>query len=289
MDAEEIMELDPNLARAAQAFADAPVLPYLPAPTDLTTAVPWNPSAEVQRKFVGATFEEAFREAAAFVQQGEAWIDGNPVAPPDTLVLDFGSGWGRITRLLLTQFNPAQIYCLDVDPAMTALVDVTLPGVNIVTGSSLPPSPFRDGLFSRVYAFSVFSHLAEQAHQLWAQEFGRVVAPGGFACITVLDEVFLDQIAACQAAVAAGGADDFATSLAGLVDDIDRARLAFSSGGFVYGDPGPDGPRTGDFYGWAAASRPWVERHWRDAGFDVQEWIPSGVLFQQAMVLLRRR
>ena len=73
-----------------------------------------------------------------------------------------------------------------------------------------------------------------------------------------------------------------------MVPDVPRARVDFHEGRFVYGDAGSDGARSGDFYGWAAAPRPWLEAHWGNHGFEIVEWVPSGVLFEQAMVCLRR-
>ena len=139
-----------------------------------------------------AEFEGAYAEAARFVEQAFVWASerGGDTLGPSDRVLDFGSGWGRITRMLLTRHRATQLYCLDVDPEMTALVQSTLPGVNALTGSAFPPSALGTGTMAQAYAFSVFSHLAEEAHAQWAGEFGRLLTPGGLAFITVLDELF---------------------------------------------------------------------------------------------------
>jgi hypothetical protein len=107
--------------------------------------------------------------------------------------------------------------------------------------------------------------------------------------ITLLEENFLAQVAGAQAAVAAGEADRFATSLAEVVPDALVAREQFRQGTFIFGGGGDDGPRSQDFYGWAAAPRPWLERVWSQAGFTVESWTPTGELFEQALVVLVRR
>lgn len=270
-----------------RSLSAAPVLPYTPEPVSVLAHTPWNPSAQVQQKFVGATFNGAYEEASAFVAQALQWSGGS--LDQGSPVLDFGSGWGRISRFLLAHVPPTHVYCLDVDPDMTALVNATLPGVNALTGTPLPPTVFADGTFATATAFSVFSHLSEDAHIAWAGEFGRIISSGGLAFITVLDESFLDKVAACQTARAAGGTDPFTLSLADLFADIDQERNRFKLGEFVYGDPGPDGPRTGDFYGWAAAPDVWIRDTWRKAGFEIVHSIPSGILFKQAILCLRRR
>ena len=283
-------ETQARLSEYASHLAVSPVFPYEPRCVNPAVALPWNPSAGVQQKFVGATFDAAYQEAARFVGQAFEWSTSQAVAGAhDTRVLDFGSGWGRITRLLLSRYEPTELYCLDVDSEMTALIQSTLPGVNAITGNPFPPSVLADASMSLGFAFSVFSHLAETAHASWAREFGRITSPGGLVFITVLDQMFFDQVANCQEAVRNGSADPFTLSLAGLLEDVPTSRDHFASGGFIYGDPGSDGPRTGDFYGWAAAPQAWMETHWGAAGFDILHWIPSGILFKQAMVCLKRR
>jgi SAM-dependent methyltransferase len=241
-------------------------------------------------KFVGASYEDAYAEAAAFVGQAEQWCDTYR-APLEASagVLDFGVGWGRISRMLLTRIAPTRLFGLDVDDDMVALVQQTLPGVSVCVVEPQPPSPLREGLIQHAFAFSVFSHLAEEPHRQWAAEFGRLVEPGGMVFITVLDQVFLHQIRQCRENVREGSTDSFTTSLAGLIPDLDGASASFERGAFIYAAPDvEDGPRTTDYYGWAVAPRDWVSGVWGTAGFEVLEWVDSHVLFPQAMVCLRR-
>lgn len=284
-----MMDIMADLEVAARSFAGAPDIPFVPDVMDLASNTPFNPPQEIQQKFVGTSYEGAYAEAAAFVGQAREWATsyGQPLDSADRL-LDFGSGWGRISRLLMTLVPTTCLHLLDVDPSMTALVNCTLPGANAITVDPFPPSVLGDDTMDHVLAFSVFSHLAESASSAWAEEFGRVLRPGGLAFVTVLDEYFLSQVASCQEVVRAGGNDAFAVSLAAMFPDLEEAERTFSGGGFVYGDAGDDGARSGDFYGWAMASRPWMEGTWGRAGFEILEWVPSGVLFPQAMVCLRR-
>ncbi len=203
-------------------------------------------------------------------------------------VLDFGSGWGRISRFLLDRVPSTAIFAVDVDPEMTALVNSTLPGVNAITTSPLPPSVLADGTIDLAVAFSVFSHLSPHAHEAWAAEFGRLIRPGGTAAITVLEQGFVDGVEDAQRARAAGTADAFASSMADLAIDAGAARRDLADGRIVYA-PTSDGVRSGDFYGWAVAPRRYVERVWGEAGFGIVEWVPSGELFPQALVFLVRR
>lgn len=273
-----------------QRLASAPTLEAMPSVVDVAKAAPPNPPEFIQKKFVGASYRDAYEEAQTFVSRSFELHEQH--AAPERRgvgrVVDFGSGWGRISRFLIDRVSPTSVFAIDVDPAMTALVNSTLPGVNAMTTTPLPPSMIADRAVDLTLAFSVFSHLAPVAHGAWADEFGRITRPGGGIAITVLECDFLGQVEAAQKAVAAGTADAFETSLGALLPDIDAAVRAFEQGEVVYA-PTSDGVRTGDFYGWAAAPRPYVERIWGDAGFGIVEWIPSGTLFPQALVFLVRR
>lgn len=267
-------------------LADAETLAELPGIVDPTVEAPLNPPPRIQQKFVGASYLDAYREAERFV---DAAFDRWPAGERATqVVLDFGSGWGRITRLLMSRLRADQIWSSDVDAQMTVLLHHTLPGVNAVTNRPMPPTVFHTGGFDAVTAFSVFSHLSEDAHRQWSAEFARVTRPGSKVFITVLEENFLAQIAGAQAAVAAGEADQFATSLAAVVPDAHVALEEFRQGTFIFGGGGDDGPREKSFYGWAAAPRAFVERTWGANGFVIESWTPTGELFEQAMVVLRR-
>lgn len=277
-----------DFAAQVASFASAPSLSALPGVVDVRTAVPPNPPEEIQVKFVGRSYADAYAEAESFVRVCDELAAKHGPGELGSLarIVDFGSGWGRITRTLLLKTQPSRVFAIDVDEEMTALVNTTLPGVNAMTVTPEPPTVLGDSSIQAVLAFSVFSHLSGPAHEAWAAEFGRLVADGGVVAITVLDEVFFAQVAGAQAAVAAGSPDAFATSLATTFPDVDGARKAFDRGEIQFAGTGGGEVRTADYYGWAAAPRKYVQRVWGDAGFRLAEWVPSGVLFPQALAFL---
>lgn len=279
---------DPDDVRTyVERLADAPTLESLPPVVDPTLQAPLNPPRRIQQKFVGSSYLEAYAEAERFVSAAFARWPSSALA--DQTVLDFGSGWGRITRLLLSRLRADQVWSSDVDAQMTVLLHSTLPGVNAVTNAPMPPTVFNRSTFDAVTAFSVFSHLSEEAHRAWSHEFARVTRVGSKVYITVLEEHFLDQVAGAQRAAAAGTADAFSESLAAIVPDAAVAREQFRKGLFVFGGGDDlDGPRSTTFYGWAAAPRSWIEQVWGGAGFVIESWVPTGELFEQAMVVLTR-
>jgi len=272
------------------AFANASSLDELPEVVDVTRAAPVNPPEKTQVKFVGRSYAEAYEEAESFVTVVDDFaVKHGPGRFADlTHIIDFGAGWGRITRTLLTKVAPTQILALDVDPEMTALLNMSLPGVNALTISPQPPSVLGQGAIDAAVAFSVFSHLSGPAHEAWAAEFARVVAPGGIVAITVLDASFFATVAGAQEAVRVDNAKGFAENLATTFPDIEAAQRGYANGEIQYAGSGGGEIRTGDYYGWAVAPPSYIERVWGAAGFTVVEWIPSGTIVSQAVVVMVR-
>lgn len=287
---------DPSvLTGEAEGFIDlltnAPTLHKVPVVADVARVAPPNPPRELQAAFVGASYRQAYEEALSFVRVANSWSQRRGRGPIATLsrVLDFGSGWGRISRVLASQLSADAIVAADVDQEMTALVSTTLPGINAITVKPAPPTFLGEQTMDLVTAFSVFSHLSEQAHQLWAAELARVLRPEGLAVITVLDDAFFGQLRSAQRSAREAGAGSVTESLAALFPDVAVAEQAYHRGELVYAGVGGGGVRTGDYYGWAAAPTEFVSRVWSAAGLDIVEWVPAGVLFPQACVALRRR
>jgi hypothetical protein len=272
------------------AFARASSLAEIPAVVDVNRSVPVNPPEAIQTKFVGLSYAAAYAEAESFVAVADDFAAKHgPGRFADAgCVVDFGSGWGRITRTLLTKVAPTRVHALDVDSEMTALVNTTLPGVNAMTISPEPPTVLGHASVGAALAFSVFSHLSGAAHEAWAEEFGRIVAPGGIVAITVLDTSFFAKVAGAQAAVRAGAADAFATDLATTFPDLEAAQAGYAAGEIQFAGSGGGEVRTSDYYGWAVAPTAYVERVWGAAGFRIAEWIPAETLFPQALVFLVR-
>lgn len=276
----------PTVDELIQAFAQAETLHELPRVVDVLRVPPPNPPEAIQTAFVGSSYSAAYAEAASFVRVADQWSRRHRqrTLSDAARVIDFGGGWGRISRFLLAHVQPSALYTLDVDVQMTAIVGSTLPGVNAMTVAPYPPTVFGDGIAEAVVGFSVFSHLSPATHAAWAREFGRLCAPGSMVFITLLDIPFFGQVQAAQDASEDVDAEWSARALANTFPDVSEARRQYESGEPVYAPVGGGGVRSADFYGWAAIPPEFIEREWGDSGFDIAEWVPSGSLFPQAMV-----
>jgi hypothetical protein len=272
-------------------FARAETLTSIPQVVDIFAKTPPNPPKAVQTAFVGSSYVDAYAEAASFVRVADQWLNrhaGRSLGSVEC-ALDFGAGWGRISRMLLAHVGPGTLYTLEVDEQMTALIASTLPGVGLINVRPYPPTVLRDRIADAIFGFSVFSHLSPSAHIAWAEELGRLVSPGGMVFMTILDEAFFDQVESAQRARDAGSVDRFAESLAGCFPDINEAREKYQRGEAAFCPAGGGGVRSAEFYGWTAAPPDFVRAAWSSGGMRIVEWVPSGTLFPQAMVGLVKR
>ena len=79
----------------------------------------------------------------------------------------------------------------DINPKMVAWCDANLPFVDVTVNDRTPPLQFEDEAFDLVYAFSVFTHMTEDAQHAWIRELQRVLRPGGFLLVSTLGEHYL--------------------------------------------------------------------------------------------------
>jgi SAM-dependent methyltransferase len=111
---------------------------------------------------------------------------------PSSAVLDFGCGWGRIIRFFTRDVEPANLWGVDVlEPGIQACRD-TNRWARFERNDPLPPTGFGDRTFDLIYSYSVFSHLAEEPHLLWLEEFARILKPGGLFIATTLPREYAE-------------------------------------------------------------------------------------------------
>jgi SAM-dependent methyltransferase len=107
-------------------------------------------------------------------------------------VLDFGSGYGRLTRSLLQHLPRERIWVSDIYAGAMAWQAQTL-GVNALMSVKDPDRFALDKSFSVVFAGSVFSHLPDALFQRWLNRLYRLVAPDGILVFSVHGAPLLPQ------------------------------------------------------------------------------------------------
>lgn len=230
-----------------------------PQQSPLGDPLPKFPTREMQENTTGLSSEAAIEQAFAFYRDvdDECARLGRPLSP-STRLLDFGFGWGRITRVFMEKVALANIRGIDVDPDFTRMTRELFASDNFSTCPAFPPTEFADASFDVVVSYSVFSHLSEEACARWMNEFARIVAPGGIVAVTTRHDTFFDF---CAWARSQGdAASGYIRALGELFPDIAAARARYRAGQIVHASSegvGGGGPRDSSFYG-----ETWIPREY---------------------------
>jgi hypothetical protein len=140
----------------------------------------------------GAAFfryvESALRTYDAWSQIGRHLGGVERVAP----VLDFGSGWGRLTRTLVQRLAPRDVWVSDLYAEAIGWQAETF-GVNAVVSVTRPDRFALPQRFGIVFAASVFSHLPDGLFRGWLARLHAAVAEGGVLAFSVHDASFAPE------------------------------------------------------------------------------------------------
>jgi SAM-dependent methyltransferase len=189
-------------------------------------------------------------------------------------VLDFGCGWGRLTRYFAKDVPSGMLYGCDVDPKILAICrELRVPGV--IRQSAVRPSslPF-DEHFDLVFAFSVFTHLSEASHMESLAAIHNSLSPGGILVATIRPRTFIDL-----RGIELKNASE---------EEIQRLYRAYDSGQYAF-HPYKLAPVDGDIpYGDTCVPISYVKSRWNQ----FFEFLGAGVYpddQQQIPLVLRRR
>ena len=237
-----------------------------------------NPPKEIQEWFVGGSFESTYNEASRFLN----WMMARTFDPLPLRTLDFGCGWGRMLRLLrkMPALEGVEMHGCDTQEAPMEAVRRSVSRVYMTPCGPLPPSRYNGATFDVIYAYSVFSHLSEEAHLAWAGEFARILKPGGRVCVTTQGLRMLQVCADYREGrrpITHPWHRDLASSFAepGLEEK-------YQAGGFLFSATQPHNPT----YGESLVPRAYFERHWGEHGFEVTDWDES---FPQVHCVMKLR
>ncbi|RDS83409.1 class I SAM-dependent methyltransferase [Dyella psychrodurans] len=253
--------------------------------------LPAFPPEALQVATTGRYGESAIEQAANFYEDAVNGIAKCRTSiGPDWKVLDFGSGWGRITRLALRDFKLSNIHGIDVDEGLVSLSNDLFGTSIFATCKSFPPTDIPSGSMHLVLAYSVFSHLSEEAARAWLEEFARVLKPGQFVAFTTRGESFLDycqQLATHHNDVAVSSYQDTLSQMF-PAHEIDNIKTAYRRGEFIYRGIGGGGIRDGSFYGEAFLPKGWVERQLGKT-FDIVHAGINHARYDQFCFVLRKK
>ena len=140
----------------------------------------------------GAAFfryvESALRSFAVYRQL----VDCLGGFPAIERVLDFGSGWGRLTRALRHHLPRDRIWACDIYSEAIAWQVETF-GVNGLVSATDPDRFALPLSYSIVFAGSVFSHLPDGLFQRWLKRLYAATGPRGLLAFSVHDAAYAPQ------------------------------------------------------------------------------------------------
>jgi len=188
-------------------------------------------------------------------------------------VLDFGSGYGRMSRAFLNDLDASSIAGVDTDPEILRMcLDTGVPGDYRLI-SPAGALPFPNEHFGLVYAYSVFTHLPENLQVHWLKEIRRVLKPGGTLIATVEPPRVFEHFAKLD--INDETLHPWLLGNAKRIQTDPTIRAAFDDGGFTY--------FGSEVYGDTFMSSRYVHRRWGEY-FTVVEYLDDPRCFFQAVV-----
>ncbi len=131
-----------------------------------------------------AMYLESGRLIWATERQILAWRFGPQ--PWRRRVLDFASGFGRVTRHMVTEVEREDVWVSDIYAKGVAFQERHL-GVHGMVSTTEPESFLCDLTFDAILVSSLFTHLPEARFVSWLRRLGSLVAPGGLLLFSVHD------------------------------------------------------------------------------------------------------
>jgi SAM-dependent methyltransferase len=153
---------------------------------NIKAALPGVPASDLQELWNGRSGLDLAGQSNAFYTKLRHSYQLHGVRPLSVAkVLDFGCGWGRLTRYLARDVAPGHLYgCDPLEGILETCLQTRVPAT-LARSDFLPDQlPFEE-CFDLVYAFSVFTHLSERAADRSLQALHHSITPGGLLILTV--------------------------------------------------------------------------------------------------------
>lgn len=194
-------------------------------------------------------------------------------------MLDFGLGWGRLTRFLARDVAPGSL--LGVDPTEEILEVCRRLRVPAELARSEPvPEALPFERIDLAYSFSVFTHISEHAAMSCLRALHAALEPGALLIATIRPPAYLDldpKLAAIRA------------ELGEPARAMSEPRYVFAphaaSGSGPQRGSGADGAVT---YGEAVISLPYVRECWGELFELLDVHVSAEDIYQVALTLRRR-
>ena len=249
----------------------------------LDIVFPGFPDAQIQENMVGGVGEAALREASHFYMNLHYYLRLAGIKfTPHTRVLDFGCGYGRTLRFFMKDVAPGNLIGTDVNNGFIEICKNTFQEGVFDLNGPYPPLEYDDASFDIIYAYSIFTHLSEDAHKKWLKEFRRLIRPGGMIFITLRQKEFLLQCHAMRSAVAN---NDYRKHLVSAFGDLKSTLPGYVRGEYLY-EVYRKNIKISEYYGDSVIPPAYIARHWGEF-FSSFDSFDDPKRLAQALIVLR--
>lgn len=191
-------------------------------------------------------------------------------------MLDFGCGWGRLTRFFARDVAPGSLLGCDPSEEILAVCRANRLPAELARSDYVPETlPFGGVDFS--FSFSVFTHISEAAAATCLRALHAALNPGGLLIVTIRPPAYLELDPKMADALAA---------LGDPVQALRGPRYVFVPHPTEGGHPQYDGGEM--TYGEAVISLPYVRERWSELFDLVDVKVVTEDIYQVAVTLRRR-
>jgi SAM-dependent methyltransferase len=246
---------------------------------NIRALLPELPDPALQVRWNGASGLALATQGKAFYARAKRLCDVHMDTPlAEAAILDYGCGWGRLTRFFARDVAPGTLHGCDPSEAILDVCRETRVPAVLARSEFLPERlPFDRG-FDLVFAFSVFTHLSEEAHERSLAAIHGSLNPGGLLVLTIRPPAYLGRSEWLAPLLRSLGPDPAAA--------LRQPRYLFAP---HPADPGhPQFREAGMSYGETVITPAYVHERWTDRF----EPLETGIMTEdpyQVVVALRRR
>lgn len=248
--------------------------------------LPELPSDDIQTNFTGAagedTLRDAFRSYTLFRRLYTTCV--GPIGGAH--LLDFGCGWGRLTRFWIRDVPRGQLAGCDPVEEMVELCRRTNRWAEFRRSPFRPPTDFPDGSFDLIYAFSVFSHLSEEAHLAWLPELARILKPGGIVALTTRGREFVTDVERMRKIPGLDQVHEGPRSSSRAFLDTEAVLADYDAGRFCHTQLVDSGEWS--YWGETAIPKNYVMAKWPECGLEIVEFVDDRSLCAQNVIVARK-
>ena len=152
----------------------------------LSKLLPLMSSESVQKAWTGTSGKILLNQTIPFVRYLLSVSKWRPKQNDSFKVLDYGCGYGRISRLLLKYVDTHHLFGADPWQESIDLVHQAGFGSNFWQTDEVPLElPFELNCFDLIWAFSVFTHLSPQVAKQSLETLSRYLTDDGVLVITI--------------------------------------------------------------------------------------------------------